>query len=53
MSAGNAMAAGTMGQANAWGNALGQVANIWSQNRALDKYLSPQQSFTGVGAVPY
>lgn len=38
-SAGNARAAGTMGQANAWSNTIGQVANAFQQNRTLDQYL--------------
>jgi hypothetical protein len=31
----NARASGYMGSANAWANALGQAANIYTQNRAL------------------
>jgi hypothetical protein len=37
---GNAQAAGTMGQANAWSGAIGGLANAFQQNRSLDKYLS-------------
>jgi hypothetical protein len=37
MNAGNARASGYVGSANAWSNALGNVANMYSQNQMLNR----------------
>lgn len=37
--AGNAKAAGTVGQANAWGNALNQGLSMYQTNELMDRYL--------------
>jgi hypothetical protein len=44
MSAGNTTAAGTMGQANAWSNAIGQATNAFQQQMTLDKYLKGMEA---------
>lgn len=39
MGAGNALAAGRVGGANAWNNAIGQGTSMYQTNRLLDKYM--------------
>ena len=42
--AGNAQAAGAVGSANAWTNAIGQGANMYQQNQLMDLIRKPQQT---------
>jgi hypothetical protein len=50
--AANARAAGQVGQANAFNNALSQGVNLYgmyNQNQLLNKYLTPRVDLTNVG----
>lgn len=47
MGAGNAQAAGQIGQANAWGNAIGQGVNAYQQNAMMNRMYPQQQSSGG------
>ncbi len=52
--AGNANAAGAVGQANAWTNAIGQGYNMYQQNQLMDLIRNPRVSNAGgSGATTY
>jgi hypothetical protein len=52
MNAGNARASGYVGSANAWSNALGQVANTYSQNQMLNRLLPQGGGTAGYTPLP-
>lgn len=51
--AGNAQAAGVVGQANAWNNAIGQGTNLYQQNQLMDLIRNPALYYSQNGRFGY
>lgn len=52
-SAGNAQAAGVVGQANAWNNAIGQGTNLYQQNQLMNLIRNPMNYYNAGGSGAY
>lgn len=52
MNAGNARASGYVGSANAWSNALGNVANMYNQNQMMNRFFPQGGGTAGYTPLP-